>query len=224
MEGNSQYSITSSHRFCKNNLENNLCLLWLKPTKNLITVKIVKQFFTVYKFRSHSTELDYKHKGGENIDLENFGVVSAGKKGAKKTEHYETKYMRDINVKEHITGELYISPIKNSDYGERFFIWITSHDDEIKWGISIQNPYIIVEDNGMTKIYAKQGGRFYQFLDSLFKELSGDYVIGESYTIDFEKFRETIKNIVKSVTVHAIPDSNPKAKYPYFEVIDVEKK
>ena len=160
---------------------------------------------------------------GEDImDINEFGVFESENQTSGKTEDYETKYMKDIHENSHITGELNISTIKDSDYGERFFIWITNHEKEEQWGIQIQNPYII-EEEGITKIYAKEG-RLYKFLDSFFREILGnEYKNQNSYTFDFEKFRETINNKIESITVQAVPSEHLKAKYPDFKVIDVVK-
>lgn len=160
----------------------------------------------------------FKYTRGDIMNLNDFGVLKYENHGSKNTDDYETKYMQDIDEKDHITGEISISPIKDGEFGKKFYIWIIDHDGEEKWGIKIQNPFIIEED-GVTKIYTKDG-RLYKFLDSLFKEILGTkYKKHNSYTIDFEIFRESIKTTIKNITVHAVPSEHPKAKYPDFEVI-----
>lgn len=155
------------------------------------------------------------------MNLNDFGVLKYENQDSKSTDNYKTKYMQDIDEKDHITGKMAISPIKEGEYGNMFYIWIIDHEREEKWGIKMQNPFVI-EENGVTKIYAKEG-RLYKFLDSLFKEILGKkYEKHKSYTFDFEIFRKTINNTIKSITVHAVPNEHPKAKYSDFEVIDVE--
>jgi hypothetical protein len=153
------------------------------------------------------------------MNLNDFGVVNSGSRGQKKTENYKSIYMQEIAINDHIIGELSISPMENSDYGERFYIWVTNHEDEEEWVINIQNPYRIEEND---KIYAKNG-RLYVFLDSFFRKLLGEkYVERKHFTFDFDEFRENVNKLNAVVTVQAVESGNPKAEYAYFKVLDVE--
>jgi hypothetical protein len=150
-----------------------------------------------------------------------FGI----KKGKDRTENYEIKYLNELIPQEEISGEIYIGDIKSREIQKKevneFYVIITDHETELKWICGFIPSYY--PETGI--IYGEKSGRFYNFIDSLnhiVNDTERDYK--DSYSVDFETFRNSVNNNISKVTVKAILPKKPLSKAVNLEVVSVELK
>lgn len=141
-------------------------------------------------------------------------------KGNGKTDDYEFKYISQLTAGDKITGEIYLGEIKSkqlkkSDVSE-FYVIITDHENKQKWICGLITSYYSESGN----IYGEKGGRIYELIDSISNALNDTSLNElESYSVNFDTFRETINSKVKEVTVKATLPSNPNSKAVNLNVI-----
>lgn len=141
----------------------------------------------------------------------------------KKTEHYKTKFLKELKPGEEIEGEICIGnikrrKIKKSAFDE-FFVIIMNHENEEKWICNIVTSYYPKNGN----IYGKKEGRVYSLVDSLNHAFNDTPMNKEdSYSVKFDVFRKNINENVKKVKVKAVQSWKPGAKAANLEVISAE--
>jgi hypothetical protein len=148
------------------------------------------------------------------------GIIGRGK-----TEDYQTKFLSDLVSGEELSGEIYVGEIKKREIGEtdsyEFYVTITNHEYKMEWVCKLGTSYYPETDN----IYGKKGGRVYIFIDSLNHVLNNtSRNLQDSYSVNFETFRNAVNDNVPLVTVKAIRPLNPNAKYVNLEVISAQCK
>jgi hypothetical protein len=119
----------------------------------------------------------------------------------------------------------FIGEIKKRDYGEtdsyEFYVTINDHEDKLVWVCKLDTSYYPETGN----IYGKKDGRIYIFIDSLNHVLNNTpQNLQDSYSVNFDTFRNTINENVPLVTVKAITPLNINAKYVNLEVITAQCK
>ncbi len=148
------------------------------------------------------------------------GIIGRGK-----TEDYQTKFLSDLVTGEEISGEIYVGEIKRREIGETdsygFYVTITDHEYKQEWVCNLGTSYYPETGN----IYGKKGGRVYIFIDSLNHLINNTpRNLQDSYSVNFDTFRNAVNDNVPLVTVKAVPPSNPHAKYVNLEVISAQCK
>jgi hypothetical protein len=160
----------------------------------------------------------------DDISMGDMGVRQGGDY---EEDDYEAFYPKDITVGELMEGEVYMTDMKETpEEGTPFFmIIVTNHDAEKKWLLSYFNPSIYTNEGKPDVLYGKKDGKIYVLIDSLLSKLFKDVEAGTSpdWTVEFDKFRETINNKIQSVKVEAVQSSHFAAKNPNFKVVSVEK-
>lgn len=140
-------------------------------------------------------------------------------------EDYEATYLSELEEGNEITGEVYISEIKTSEFRgneiHQFYLIITDHENKKKWVCGI-NTSVYTNDD-VVSIYGAKGGRVYQLIDSLNHALNGTELEQlESYSVVFDTFRDTVNEKVDKVTVKAVQPSNANAKTVNLSVVKAE--
>ena len=152
-------------------------------------------------------------------------MLDLGIKSKYRTEDYEIKYLNELVPLEEISGEIYIGEMKSRELQKKkideFYVIITDHETKIKW-ICGFTPSYYPENN---IIYGEKGGRVYNFIDSL-SHIVNDTERNDrdSYSIDFETFRNSVNHNISHVTAKAVPSSKPTSKSVNLEVISVQLK
>ena len=168
-------------------------------------------------------------------------------KGSKdKTDEYNTKFLNQLEPGEEITGEIYVGEMKkrlikkteidkNQRFLERqkldkfltvneFYIIVTDHENKQKWICGFITSYYPKSGN----IYGEKGGRVYSLIDSLNHALNKTPMnVQESYSVNFDTFRNNINENVDTIKIKAVQSWNPNARACNLEVIDarsVERK
>ena len=143
-------------------------------------------------------------------------------KGSKdKSGEYNTKFLNQLEPGEEITGEIYIGEIKKrlikkAEINE-FYIILTDHKNKQKWICGLINSYYPKSGN----IYGEKGGRVYSLIDSLNHALNNTPMnVQESYSVNFDIFRNNINENVEKVKIKAVQSWNPSARACNLEVID----
>ncbi|NYB53070.1 MAG: hypothetical protein HVN35_11010 [Methanobacteriaceae archaeon] len=126
---------------------------------------------------------------------------------------YATKFLNELIPGDEITGEIVVGEFKKVPMGKRevaeFFIIITDHKSHSKWVCELTTPYYPETDN----IYGEKGGVFYTFIDSLNHEVNRTPLNWqENYSVNFNRFRNTINHNLSSVTVEAVKPADEDAK------------
>ena len=143
-------------------------------------------------------------------------------KGSKdKTDEYNTKFLNQLEPGEEITGEIYVGEmkkrlIKKTEIDE-FYIIVTDHANKQKWICGLITSYYPKSSN----IYGEKGGRVYSLIDSLNHTLNNTPMnVQESYSVNFDTFRNNINENVEKVKIKAVQSWNPSARACNLEVID----
>jgi len=145
-------------------------------------------------------------------------------KGSKKsTDEYKTKFLSQLEPGDEISGEIFVGEIKKRQVKktdiDEFYIIITDHENEQKWICGFGTSYYPESGN----IYGEKGGRVYTLIDSLNHALNKTPLNQEnSYSVNFETFRNNINENIKEVKVKAVQSWNPNAKACNLEVISAE--
>ena len=149
-----------------------------------------------------------------------FGIVAK-----EETEDYNTKFLSELIQGEEITGEIVVGEFKTIPMGKRevaeFYIIITDHENRLKWVCEFTTPYHPETNN----IYGEKGGLFYNFIDSI------THVVNDTprnwqdnYSVNFNQFRKTVNQYIRSVTIKTVAPVNTDAKTVNFEIIGAEYK
>lgn len=147
--------------------------------------------------------------------------IQKGKKD--KSDEYNTKFLNQLDPGEEITGEIYIGEmkkklIKKTEIDE-FYIIIADHENKQKWICGFITSYYPKSGN----IYGEKGGRVYSLIDSLNHALNKTPMnVQESYSVNFDTFRNNINENVKEVKIKAVQSWNPGAKACNLEVIEAK--
>jgi len=145
-------------------------------------------------------------------------------KGVKKsTDEYETKYLNQLEPDDEITGKLFIGEIKLRQVKKteinQFYLIITDDENEQKWICGFQTSYYPEGGN----IYGEKGGRVYTLIDSLNHAINNTPLNKEnSYSVNFDTFRNNINENVKKVKIKTVQSQNPNAKACNLEVVKAE--
>lgn len=141
----------------------------------------------------------------------------------RKSDDYETKFLNELIPGEEISGEIYIGEIKKTSIERsesyQFYVILTDNDDQRKWICSLVTSYYPETGN----IYGEKGGRIYTFIDTLNHVINNDPLnVQDSYSVNFNTFRDAVNDNVSSVTVKAVSPLNPHAKYVNLAVISAQ--
>jgi len=141
----------------------------------------------------------------------------------RKSDDYETKFLNELIPGEEISGEIYIGEIKKTSIERsesyQFYVILTDNDDQRKWICSLVTSYYPETGN----IYGEKGGRVYTFIDTLNHVINNDPLnVQDSYSVNFNTFRDAVNDNVSSVTVKAVSPLNPHAKYVNLVVISAQ--
>jgi hypothetical protein len=141
----------------------------------------------------------------------------------RKSDDYETKFLNELIPGEEISGEIYIGEIKKTSIERsesyQFYVILTDNDDQRKWICSLVTSYYPETGN----IYGEKGGRVYTFIDTLNHVINNDPLnVQDSYSVNFNTFRDAVNDNVSSVTVKAVSPLNPHAKYVNLAVISAQ--
>ncbi len=141
----------------------------------------------------------------------------------RKSDDYETKFLNELIPGEEISGEIYIGEIKKTSIERsesyQFYVILTDNDDQRKWICSLVTSYYPETGN----IYGEKGGRIYTFIDTLNHVINNDPLnVQDSYSVNFNTFRNAVNDNVSSVTVKAVSPLNPHAKYVNLAVISAQ--
>ncbi len=141
----------------------------------------------------------------------------------RKSDDYETKFLNELIPGEEISGEIYIGEIKKTSIERsesyQFYVILTDNDDQRKWICSLVTSYYPETGN----IYGEKGGRIYTFIDTLNHVINNDPLnVQDSYSVNFNTFRDAVNDNVSSVTVKAVSPLNPHAKYANLAVISAQ--
>jgi len=141
----------------------------------------------------------------------------------RKSDDYETKFLNELIPGEEISGEIYIGEIKKTSIERsesyQFYVILTDNDDQRKWICSLVTSYYPETGN----IYGEKGGRIYTFIDTLNHVINNDPLnVQDSYSVNFNTFRDAVNDNVSSVTVKAVSPLNPHAKYVNLVVISAQ--
>lgn len=137
-----------------------------------------------------------------------------------KTEDYETYYASEVEIGTKISGEVFITERKvHPKHGDNFTILLTNHDEEVKYVLTF---YPTFYDEG-TVLYGRKGSKIYMILDPIFSIIYNQEADEKKYrSVDFETFRNTINNNVKTMTIDVLEPTHPLAKNPLLKVTDLE--
>lgn len=149
-----------------------------------------------------------------------FGIVAK-----EETEDYNTKFLSELIQGEEITGEIVVGEFKTIPMGKRevaeFYVIITDHENRLKWVCEFTTPYHPETNN----IYGEKGGLFYNFIDSI------THVVNDTprnwqdnYSVNFNQFRKTVNQYIRSVTIKTVVPVNSDAKTVNLEIIGAEYK
>lgn len=149
-----------------------------------------------------------------------FGIVAK-----EETEDYNTKFLSELIQGEEITGEIVVGEFKTIPMGKRevaeFYVIITDHENRLKWVCEFTTPYHPETNN----IYGEKGGLFYNFIDSI------THVVNDTprnwqdnYSVNFNQFRKTVNQYIRSVTIKTVAPVNTDAKTVNLEIIGAEYK
>lgn len=149
-----------------------------------------------------------------------FGIVAK-----EETEDYNTKFLSELIQGEEITGEIVVGEFKTIPMGKRevaeFYVIITDHENRLKWVCEFTTPYHPETNN----IYGEKGGLFYNFIDSI------AHVVNDTprnwqdnYSVNFNQFRKTVNQYIRSVTIKTVVPVNSDAKTVNLEIIGAEYK
>ena len=149
-----------------------------------------------------------------------FGIVAK-----EETEDYNTKFLSELIQGEEITGEIVVGEFKTIPMGKRevaeFYVIITDHENRLKWVCEFTTPYHPETNN----IYGEKGGLFYNFIDSI------THVVNDTprnwqdnYSVNFNQFRKTVNQYIRSVTIKTVTPVNTDAKTVNLEIIGAEYK
>lgn len=141
----------------------------------------------------------------------------------RKSDDYETKFLNELIPGEEISGEIYIGEIKKTSIERsesyQFYVILTDNDSQRKWICSLVTSYYPETGN----IYGEKGGRVYTFIDTLNHVINNDPLnVQDSYSVNFNTFRDAVNDNVSSVTVKAVSPLNPHAKYVNLVVISAQ--
>lgn len=141
----------------------------------------------------------------------------------RKSDDYETKFLNELIPGEEISGEIYIGEIKKTSIERsesyQFYVILTDNDSQRKWICSLVTSYYPETGN----IYGEKGGRVYTFIDTLNHVINNDPLnVQDSYSVNFNTFRDAVNDNVSSVTVKAVSPLNPHAKYVNLAVISAQ--
>ena len=150
-------------------------------------------------------------------------MLDLGIKDKISTENYEIKYLNELIPGEEISGEIYIGEMKQREIKGKeineFYVIVTDHETQLKWICGINPSYY--PENGA--IYGERNGRVYSFIDSLSHITnSTEKDSRDSYSVDFETFRNSINSNISRVTVKAVPSKKKLSKTVNLEFISVE--
>jgi len=145
------------------------------------------------------------------------------KRSKDKTGEYETKFLNQLDPGEEITGEIYIGEMKKRQIKktevDEFYIIITDHKKKQKWICGLISSYYPESGN----IYGEKGGRVYSLIDSINHALNKTPVnVSESYSVNFDTFRNNVNENVEKITVKAVQSWNPNARACNLEVIEAK--
>lgn len=191
----------------------------LNLDNSLLWISILSHFFDVLILGVENNKSLPQHiillGVGKMLDI---GII-----GKAKTEDYENKFLNELTPGEEISGEIYISEIKKTSIERsesyQFYVILTDDDDEKKWICSLVTSYYPETGN----IYGEKGGRVYTFIDTLNHVLNNDPLnLQDSYSVNFNTFRNAINDDVPMVTVKAVSPVNPHAKYVNLEVVSAQ--
>lgn len=148
------------------------------------------------------------------------GIIGRGK-----TEDYETRFLNELIPGEEISGEIYIGEIKKTPIEKsesyQFYVILTDHEDEKKWICKLVTSYYPETGN----IYGEKGGRVYTFIDTLNHVINNATLnLQDSYSVNFNTFRNAVNDNIPMVTVKAVSPVNPHAKYVNLEVVSAQCK
>ncbi|OPY23921.1 MAG: hypothetical protein A4E27_01371 [Methanobacterium sp. PtaU1.Bin242] len=149
-----------------------------------------------------------------------FGIVAK-----EETEDYNTKFLSELIQGEEITGEIVVGEFKTIPMGKRevaeFYVIITDHENRLKWVCEFTTPYHPETNN----IYGEKGGLFYNFIDSI-THVVNDTPINwqDNYSVNFNQFRKTLNQYIRSVTIKTVAPVNTDAKTVNLEIIGAEYK
>lgn len=141
----------------------------------------------------------------------------------RKSDDYDTKFLNELIPGEEISGEIYIGEIKKTSIERsesyQFYVILTDNDSQRKWICSLVTSYYPETGN----IYGEKGGRVYTFIDTLNHVINKDPLnLQDSYSVNFNTFRDTVNDNVSAVTVKAVSPLNPHAKYVNLAVISAQ--
>lgn len=156
-------------------------------------------------------------------------MLDLGIKDKISTENYKIKYLNELVPGELISGEIYVGEMKQREIKGKeineFYVIITDHETQLKWICGFNPSYY--PENGT--VYGERGGRVYSFIDTLNQIINdAEKDLRDSYSVDFETFRNSVNNNVSRATVKAIPSKIPirdsLSKHVNLEVISAELK
>lgn len=150
-------------------------------------------------------------------------MLDIGIVNRRKGQDYQTKFLNELVPGEEISGEIYLGEIKKRSIEKsesyEFFVILTNDEDKKKWVCNLVTSYYPETGN----IYGERGGRVYTFIDTLNHVINKEPLNQqESYSVNFNTFRQAINDKITKATVKAVQPVNPHAKYVNLEVVDAE--
>lgn len=138
-------------------------------------------------------------------------------------EEYETRFLNELVPGDEITGEIVVGEFKGIPMGNRevaeFYVIITDHESHVKWVCEFTTPYYPETDD----IYGENGGLFYSLFDSL-NHTVNDKPLNwhEHYSVNFNRFRNTINQHISSITIKAVAPDKSDAKTVNLQVANAK--
>jgi hypothetical protein len=148
------------------------------------------------------------------------------------TKDYEIYNNGDIEYGSEFTGEATLSKIKEHEqYGTSFVLILVDHELEQKALIRTSTIFYKNEDNDNAEeiLYGKKGSKKYVFLDEFFHLVKPEENPKLNQlphrSVNYNTFRESFNNTVKSMTIKAEESTNAMAKAnhsPIFHITNIE--
>jgi hypothetical protein len=157
-----------------------------------------------------------------------FGVnqKSEGQEEEYPDKDYDVTFLSEMKEGDEFEGEIHISNIKSHEFKKgqetnQFYVIMTDHDQEQKLvaGLTVS----AYQNADKTNIYGAREGRVYEFIDTLMNVINNTKLNErESYSVDFETFKETINEQIEWAQVLAVKSQNPNAKTVNLHVVDAK--
>lgn len=149
------------------------------------------------------------------------GISTGKKEGEYPDENYEVIYLSDMKLNDEFEGEIFITDIKTKKIKGKdihtFYVIITDNDEEKKLIAGLNTSAYWNKD--IVSIYGAKEGRVYEFIDTFNHQANGTELNKvESYSVNFETFRENINETVEKIRVMAVQSPNLNAKAPNLHV------